>query len=28
MAVAFVLVLMCLGSGIFLRLGWGLVFRR
>jgi hypothetical protein len=27
-AVAFVLVLMCLGAGIFLRLGWGLVFRR
>jgi hypothetical protein len=28
MLVAFVLVLMCLGAGIFLRLGWGLVFRR
>jgi hypothetical protein len=28
MAVAIVLVLMCLGAGIFLRLGWGLVFRR
>jgi hypothetical protein len=28
MFVAAVLVLMCLGAGIFLRLGWGLVFRR